>query len=151
MNKHIHTLPDGTKATRSSKGRVYTHVIIGRKNLVRERAAAEAMRAQHINNFAFYQQYASTPVGESWNGKSWCIIKPIDAPKQAQYAAIVAEHGTAENYADAMVRQSLERIGSDDAGTWSVLQWSMSAANAAKGMNKFRDWFVDVQVQPVAA
>lgn len=148
MNKHTHTLPDGTKDTRSSKNRTYTHVIIGRRNLARERRSAEDCRAMYAKNFAFYQRVANTPVGQPWDDNGRCLTT---ADEQAKYAAIVAQHGTAEAYADAQVRKSLERIGSADAGPWGVLQWSMSEANAAKSLNRWREWFVDVQVQPVTA
>lgn len=113
MNKHTHTLPDGTKATRGSKTRAYTHVIIGRLNLGLLRQRAESSRPQYAKNFGFYQRVANTPVGQPWDDLGRCIAT---ADLVADYAAVVTEHGTAEAYADTMVRKHLERIGSGDAG-----------------------------------
>lgn len=150
MNKHIHTLPDGTKATRNSKNRIYTHVIIGRHNLVAARAnvSSAACVAMHMRSFRHYAALANTPVGQSYDGSKYGIVTAKD---QAEGAAVVAQYKTAEAYAQAMIAKAVGSIGAGDEGPWQVLQWSMSAASAKKAVGGWAVWYSSVRVEPVAA
>ncbi|WP_175771824.1 hypothetical protein [Burkholderia ambifaria] len=144
--KFSFTTAEGAVETRTSE-RAYTHVVLGRRNLVqaRARAASAAERKMHAVNYDYYRNYAETDVGQPYPGRQWTT-------NQADHDAavqLIAEYPTVEAYIEAKVEQVIARIndeGTGDAGPEIVLQWSQSLRAAQASVSGHAKWHVGVRV-----
>lgn len=82
MNKHTCTLPDGTVATRNSKGRTYSHVVAVRRSeeFARRRAEEPWSEADALSNFRYYQKQKSY---EGWGSPSKVLFgREFSSPEE---------------------------------------------------------------------
>lgn len=147
--KFSFTTAEGKVETRSSD-RPYTHVIVGRFDLVRDRAAVLSnLRAGE--SWDYYSSQAKLEVGQCMPGSRY----PLDQRTVDQARAFAAENPDREAYIEKSRQACLatieKRHGTGDKSPEYVLQWSMSAANAARGMQAKAQHFVDVMVKPITA
>ncbi|KWN83016.1 hypothetical protein [Burkholderia stagnalis] len=145
--KFTFTTADGIVATRTSS-RAYTHVVVGRRNLAKERAdwTSPATRLRLYEAYVYLSRCASTTVGEKFRDGRFVVT-------QAMYdesVKTVDKYPTVDTYVAAMIAEGIERInaqeGDGEAGKERVLRWSRSVAAAQRGANAAREWHVDVRV-----
>jgi hypothetical protein len=136
--KFSFTTAEGKVETRTSE-RPYTHVVVNRANVaaLRVEAVSDAHRKQDRKNFAFTAAMAAGEVGKipvvpgGWN---W----PLEQDRKDKAVAFIAPYRDADDFADKQAAARLERLnkqyGDADVGPEYVAQWSMSEANARKGV-----------------
>lgn len=144
--KFSFTTAEGKVETRTSP-RAYTHVVVGRRDYVKERAHLEANRAtiekQERRNWEFYRQCAQTPVGEKRETKD---IYPNDERNVEMGQKVLDRAPTADAFvAEYMARQEAN-IPAGDFGPEIVLQWSQSARAALAAVSKWSQWHTQVRV-----
>ncbi|WP_109479098.1 hypothetical protein [Paraburkholderia sp. C35] len=143
--KFTFTTADGITATRTSE-RPYTHVVVGRRDNVRERKAVRSKHGYHMENYAWWALVAATPVGEvPPGGYAKVTQKNIDGVRETLDA-----YADAQAYADATIASELAALGDGDTGPLTVLQWSMSENAAHRAVGGFSKIFLDVHVLPVS-
>ncbi|WP_175771836.1 hypothetical protein [Burkholderia ambifaria] len=145
--KFSYTTADGIVETRTSS-RAYTHVVVGRRDLVKERAewTSEPSRLRIFEAYVYLSRCASTTVGETFrDGRVFVTQEMHD-----ESVKIIRAYPTADEYVAAMIAEGIERInaqeGDGDVGMERVLKWSRSASAAQRGANDARKWHVDVRV-----
>ncbi|WP_321874632.1 hypothetical protein [Burkholderia ubonensis] len=144
--KFTFTTADGIVETRTSS-RAYTHVVVGRRDLVKERAdwSSPATRFRLFEAYVYLTKCASTNVGEPFRDG---IV--VTQAMRDESVKTVRTYPTVDEYVDAMIAEGIERInksyGDGDAGKERVLKWSRSASAAQRGASHARKWHVDVRV-----
>jgi len=123
MAKTQYTVPQVPGSSRKSD-RPYTHAIIGRRNV------AAALKV------------CGSTVWLKCHGTTFDYLART-AP--AKVAGVTREAFIAQCVADARA-DLVRRHGPGDAGEFEVLQWSMSAKNAAAKLSFWSDHYVDVRV-----
>lgn len=145
--KFTHALPDGQIATRTSV-RTYTHVVIGRRRLEVDRAAARRDAMQYRDDFKYYQKVVTAGVGGRYPGMApW--RRGLTAGEVADAKQAIDGYTDADTYAEARVASRLECIGPGEFGPWEALRWSGSLANAAKGARDLESCGYAVQIEPI--
>jgi hypothetical protein len=140
---------DGHTSTRSSE-RPYTHVVVGRIDLAAWRARLiESQSAGE--NWDFTHAMAQKKVGDRmFPDRPW-VMKQEDVDK---YQAELAANPDRAAYIAKRHQEGLASIekqhGAGAKSPEGVLQWSMSAANAAKGAQSKAQHYVDVAVHALA-
>jgi hypothetical protein len=137
---------EGTTVQRKS-ARPYTHVLIGRKNFVAERAQAKSADQVkfHAANFNYYVSVAAG------NHSSPYDSPEVKATKIAQAQEAINGHD-AVSYAAAKVADYIARVCPEgrDASAEMALRWSSSAALAHKAVGEFDKWYTGLRVAEVS-
>lgn len=145
-NEYIHSIElEGLVCTRTS-ARTYTHVVIGKRDVVKMRKqAAEAN--EHVRcNARYYaalvagtHEHASQKIGDTRTGQERAIA--------AGYTTDV-EFNTQKEITNAVAR--CEEAIAKGAGLLTDLQWSMTERSARSAVNKYIGYgFINVVVLPV--
>src|ERR1700676_2958198 len=91
------TTAEGKVETRTSD-RPYTHVVVGRRDFNKERAAVVAQRASMAKrdraNYRYWGTCAATPVGDTYAGETFLVSQEM----HDQGLSIVAEYPTMKHY-----------------------------------------------------
>jgi hypothetical protein len=144
------THDDGRVSTRSSD-RPYTHVIVGRVDLVAARQnLVESQRSGE--SWDYSHDMAKIKVGERmWADRPY-LMSEADAAKYADFMATNPDRAAyVEKRRQEGLAQLAKQHGTGDKSPEYVLQWSMSAANAMKALPEKQKWHIDVAVKPVDA
>ncbi|HEY0822058.1 MAG TPA: hypothetical protein VGD46_25000 [Rhizobacter sp.] len=146
--KYTHVTADGVVETRTS-ARPYTHVVVGRRDLVRERARLDARWIeQQRENHRYTLKQAAAEVGELLDER----IYGVSQGERARANAWLETHGrNTEQYAQDRYNAAMADIGDGIKGKEQVLQWSMSHTNAIKAMGSWLKFWVDVRVVPLSS
>jgi hypothetical protein len=136
MNKHLTTLPDGTTATRNSKGRTYSHAIAVRTTEAELRDRAERNVANHLDSIARIEARLAT--GEGY-----------EAPEGgfAHWSRVCDEHNLPIDVKNlAKAEAELAAITGD---RWGVLSWASRPDLADKAADTARrqSW-AEVRILP---
>ena len=146
--KHSITLPDGTIANRSSKTRVYTHVVIARED---NRWIAGSKRVSARGSQKSVEEY--TAKAETLGDR----VETLRFSDGSSYGTRnAAEYREWAQHAQERVDQYLADADALDAGPaagrWAALTWSQSRENAGKAARKnevtYGAW-MSIQVVPV--
>lgn len=137
-NKHSFTLADGTKATRTSDNRNYTHVIAARRDLAFARAdlQGKSWAGQWQSSYDYASRCASVQPGEKYPEAGYSFT--VDQEMHDKGRALLEKYPTADLYIAHCRAEALEKVnkqGLGDQGKEVVLQWSMSEANARKALS----------------
>lgn len=142
MTKTTYHVP-GFKGTRTSE-RPYTHAIIGCRDLAAVRRHISRVWENDKHNARYMLQCANAQPGDRHPAAT---NKPFHADWviKAEEIEEAREHlggaTTPDQFAEAQRLARVERhaaeYGDRDLGNAVVLQWSMSAANAGKGMSQW--------------
>jgi hypothetical protein len=148
--KFTFTHADGRVSTRTS-ARTYTHVVVGRVNLVAERAAVEK-DDRWGSSWDYSAEQTLIEVGQPMSpGKPHLMDKRLSD----EHRDFLAENPDRAAYIAKCKQKQLddlaERYGEGDKSPELVLQWSGSATNAEKGAAQARKYWVDVAVRGVDA
>lgn len=145
--KFTFTTADGIVETRTSS-RAYTHVVVGRRDLVKQRAewTSEPARMRIFEAYVYLSRCASTTVGETFRDGRVLVTQEM----HDESVKIIRAYPTVDEYVAAMIAEGIERInaqeGDGEAGKERVLRWSRSVAAAQRGASAAREWHVDVRV-----
>lgn len=142
-----YTVPEVPGSSRTSH-RPYTHAVVGRRNLARERQqAADPATHNDLNNWQFYQKVLRVGLGGVWSERHGYTVDQsmLDNAKRATEGC-----ETVNDYVAKQIEWRLARInevGTGPAGELQVLQWSMGVENARKGITATRrEWYVNLAV-----
>lgn len=145
-----YTVPQVPGSRRTSP-RPYTHAIIGRRDLARERAnvASQAFRDQDFKNYDHHRRVVAAGIGGIWLPERGYIV---DRQMFERSRAEISGCDTPEQFHAKLLDfrlTSINRAGTGPAGPLVVISWSMSLRNAEKAAEMHRrNWFVDVSVVP---
>jgi hypothetical protein len=151
MPKKLTFTHDDGRVSKRSSDRPYTHVIVGRVDLVAaRRSVVENQRAGE--GWDYNHTMAQVKVGERmWADRPY-LMGEVDAAKYADFMAANPDRAAyIEKCRLAGLAQIEKQHGTGDKSPEYVLQWSMSAANAAKAVPEKSKWHIDVAVKPVDA
>lgn len=143
------THADGSVSKRLTD-RIYTHVVVGRVDLVKMRASTiEHSQAQAGDSWDSHHRMAKIPVGaKKWPDAPW-LMTQADVDTNAAFAAA---HPDRDVYLAQRQQAALDalakRYGTGDKSQELLLQWSQSKENAHKGAQAHK-YNVDVAVHPV--
>lgn len=149
--KFTFTTAEGKVETRTSE-RTYTHVVVNRTNVayLREDAVHPENSKRDASDYRFFLAMATGEVGAIPNVKGWQW--PLKAEDKQRYGSYIAGYADEADYVAKKQQARLdainERYGDADIGPEYVAQWSMSEANARKGV-KASVLFASVRVAPV--
>lgn len=144
-NKFSYTFPDGRINTRNSKTMLYTHVVIGRRDVAADYARAVARAEATVRlNWAFHVSIVDgtyrSAVGRQYDTRT---------PEEIARSQAQIEGGI--DAAIARAQAAVQPVAARDANL-VVLQWSQSAANATKACGSWiKNGWHDVRVSPVDA
>lgn len=149
--KHFAICPDGSKVTRSSQSRVYSHVVVCRNNYERDLRAAEraGQSASTASNYAYHTACLEKP---SWRTEEE-HAKQCDYYKQRAAEALGGAQSLAE-YRAHVREQALARVAQNKAeghyDRFNVAGWCSRPDLANKLFAKTRNesWHTDVHVLP---
>lgn len=151
MTDTTFTVPQVPGSSRKSK-RSYTHAVIGRNDLTRaRREAADTVSHCDVKNYEHRMRVINAGVGGTWDHLRNGSPMIVDAAMHADYVKRMKPYADVNEYVAGCIECRVARVneqGTGTAGELHVLQWSMSAANAAKAVNGFRQYHVDVAVVP---
>jgi hypothetical protein len=139
------TTSEGVVETPSSAC-AYTHVVVGRRDFNKERAAVikqrPKMAKQDRANYRYWETCAATPVGATYPGENFTVTEnPHDKGLK-----ILAEYPTLESYVAARADARYNAIPAVDTGPELVLQWSMSERAARSSVAPHSKFHSEVRV-----
>lgn len=151
--KFSFTTAEGEVFTRKSD-RAYTHVVVGRHNNALERARILADHATppkyDKDNYRYYAQRAALKAGDVYTSNSCNYTHVMTEKDVADAIKYLRGAANFQEYVDALRDERLaglvQRHGEADAGPELVLQWSQSAANAAKSIGQHSKFHTQVRV-----
>jgi hypothetical protein len=138
-----YTVPEVPGSKRTSD-RPYTHALVGRVDVAAARRAAVSAGWDESDrtNYAFYRKLHDVGVGGVWSHTRGYEHK-VDQRDYDGAKKIIDAHPTLDGYLLARREDRLNQLNekygaTSQAGPLVVLQWSMSAANAAKAEGTWR-------------
>jgi len=143
-----HALPDGSIAKRTSKTRVYTHVIVGR--IDRDSAIAHVLSPKWEENdrssYRFRKARSETAVGETMPDFPY----PLSERDKQEAVEFIRKYPTEDSYVAHERERQLAHYAPELCQP-EVIQWSQSLANAQKGLSAAsrHGYFIDVHVEAI--
>lgn len=150
-----YTVPQVPGSKRTSP-RPYTHAVIGRRDLARERAHVTSTTFVELDrkNYDHHRHIVAVGVGGVWSrsrsGHGYVVTREMFDTATAAVSGCDTPEKYVAKLADFRLT-SINRAGKGPAGQLEVLSWSMSAASAEKAAARHRRWFIDVRVVPCVA
>lgn len=149
-----HKLPCGRIETRTT-AREYSHVVIARRNLVKEREVAGRICPVDIRNFSFYLKLVQVGVGGTYRHDNGLMSSPISQRDYDNAKAMVEGCADGQQFAEKCRDKRLADHdalhGNAEAGKWFVEGWCGRADLAAKlaASTIAKGWLRDVQAQVI--
>ena len=157
MAKKVFTVVEVEGSKRSSEAE-YTHALIGQYDptllaahmVAEHKANAARNRKRDTKTWNDSKRSADTPDGEYFiNHNNYRVqqrqaYRDIDLKFIAQYPTV--DSYLAKREADHLAH--LDKLSKEPFGSLTVLRWSRSAANAAKGSSEFQNAYSNLRVVP---
>jgi hypothetical protein len=142
---YTYTTAEGNVETRTN-GRRYTHIVVGRRDYNKERAAVVAQRAAMAKRdratYRYWQTCATTKVGDMHPKADY----PVRQDMHDQGIEIIAKYPTVNAYVASNDAARYAAIPAGDLGPEAVLQWCTSERAARKAIEAHSRFHSDVRV-----
>lgn len=145
---YIATAPDGTVGKRTTKNRIYTHAVIGRRSYIKELATANSKGKQKSD-------------GESWDyymalnagTHEHCKFQHLDDDKhRAEWAHFAHSNPNRAGYIARRHAERLAEVADNQASryyqVWHTITWCGRPDLAQKQIARLATYWIDLQAVP---